>query len=375
MGIIAQCRSGVTGRRQALVVLVLFIVTGMAIVFYLNQGPTQARDRDYSFAGSFYAWCIWGGLGIISIYRWLKALMRNKLTAACASVTLAMIVPLQMLSQTADDHDRSGRTVARDMVQNQLKSLKPRALIFSAEDNYLFPMLYMQQVEHARPDVRMLTMPYMVTDWYASQLSLPLRDGSHLPLTGTPGHFTSWKLSYVVLGTDTTWTEALPALKSLYANCDAHRKGGYLTLPTPRVYIDMGGDTIRIDLRKRESGLSNFLRNDALIQLDLLATNAASANPRPIYVVSSLAGSLLGGQLRPYLSQVGTVSELNPKAPRFDAETIARYALYHWNYGGAGRTPAPYFDPVAAHNLSVQRRVIIRAAMQLAREKTKPCMH
>lgn len=367
LGIAAQCRSGVTGRRQAIVLLVLFIVTGIAIVFYLNQGPGQARDRDYSFAGSFYAWCMWMGLGVIGLRQLLVYLLpgKEKVCAIAASL-LAICVPLQMLSQTADDHDRSHRTVARDLALNQLKTLKPRAIIFAAEDNYLFPLIYLQQVERQRPDVRMVSLPYLVTDWYASQLRLPLRDSSRLELTVPPGLVEASYLSNVALGNDMEWTEALPALKSLYRAAEKHSGPGFLTLPTPRLFIDMDGDTVRIDLSKTATGRTSFLHADQILALDLIATNAASPDPRPIYVVTGVNTSLLGGQLSPWLSQVGTVSELNPSAPRRDAATTARMALYRWEYGGAGLKPTPYFDPVAAHNLSVHRRAIIQSAIDLS---------
>lgn len=367
LGIVAQCRSGVKGRRQALVLLVLFIVTGIAIVFYLNQGPGQARDRDYSFAGSFYAWCMWMGLGVIGLWRLLRSLSPSKgAWCAVAAPLLALCVPLQMLSQTADDHDRSHRTVARDLALNQLVSLKPRAIIFAAEDNYLFPLIYLQQVERQRPDVRMVSMPYLVTDWYASQLRLPLRDSSRLELTVPPGLVEASYLSNVALGDDMEWTEALPALKSLYRAALNHKGRSFLTLPTPRLFIDMDGDTVRIDLSKTATGRTSFTHADDLLALDLIATNAASSRPRPIYVVTGVNNSLLGGQLSPWLSQTGTVSELNPKAPRRDAATTARMAMYRWHYGGAGHKPVPYFDPVAAHNFSVHRRTVIQAAIDLA---------
>ena len=372
LGIVAQCRSGVAGRRQALVLLVLFIVTGVAIVFYLNQGPAQARDRDYSFAGSFYAWCMWMGLGVIGLWRLLRSLAaKHPKGAVAGALLLAVCVPVQMLSQTWDDHDRSGRTAARDLADNQLASLKPRAIIFAAEDNYLFPLLYMQQVERRRPDVRMISMPYLVTDWYSSQLRLPLRDGSRLELTGPEGLLASSYLTNVSLGNDMEWTEALPALRKLYADAERHDGSGFVLLPTPRLFIDMQGDTLKIDLTKAGGGRSSFLRVDQLIALDLIATNAASRNPRPIYIVTSVANSLLGGQLQPYLSQVGTVSELRPGHPGLDASDVARLALHKWRYGGAGSQPTPYFDPVAAHNLSVQRRVVIQAALKLAADTLK----
>lgn len=369
LGIVAQLRRGVKGRREFLVVLTLFIVTGVAIVIYLNQGPAQARDRDYSFAGSFYAWTIWMGLGVLELTRLLGMLLRNRrpIIASRLAVLLGLCVPLQMLSQTADDHDRSGRTAARDLAYNQLVSLKPRAIIFSAEDNYLFPMVYMQHVERIRPDVRMLSLPYMVTGWYASQMHLPLRDGSRLPLTGPEGLLASPLLSNVALGNDTTWTEALPALRKLYADASRHSERGYVKLPTPRLFIPMKGDTLRIDLtQSNNGGHTSYLRLDRLLALDLLATNAAAPCPRPIYVVSGVADGIFGPQLRDHLTQVGTVSEITPGHSGIDEHTIAISTLYKWRYGNAGRTPAPYFDPTAAHNLSIQRRIVLRAALKLA---------
>lgn len=366
-GIVAQCRSGVAGRRQALVLLILFIMTGLAIVIYLNQGPSQARDRDYSFAGSFYAWCIWMGLGVICLWQALCHIFKNHPTAtAITAVVAAMCVPAQMLSQTADDHDRSGRTAARDLAANQLSSFAPGAILFAAEDNYLFPLVYMQHVEGMRPDVRMVSLPYLVTPWYSRQLRLPLRDGSRLKLTGPEGLLASSYLTNVALGSDMEWQEALPALRQLYKAAASHNGAGFIMLPTPRLFIDMQGDTLHLDLTQTSSGHTSYLRIDQLIALDLIATNAAGDNPRPMYIVSSVANSLFGGQLKPYLRQVGTVSQIAPGNSGLDAGLVARLAMRKWKYGNAGQIPTPYFDPVAAHNLSVQRRVIINAAATLA---------
>jgi len=194
------------GIQQFWVVFFLFFMTGIAIVLYLNQTPVQPRERDYAYAGSFYAFAIWCGLGIAAIYDWLcKALKVDTdghkggaaLAAAAISLVPALAVPLQMVSQTWDDHDRSDRYVCRDFGLNYLETIPHDGVIFTNGDNDTFPLWYNEDTEGNRTDVRVCNLSYLQTDWYIDQMKRPAFEGegqsSPLPISWTRLQYTSGK--------------------------------------------------------------------------------------------------------------------------------------------------------------------------------------
>ena len=169
VGLFWQAWRGRRGIRQFWVVFFLFFMTGLAIVLYLNQTPQQPRERDYAYAGSFYAYAIWCGLGVLAIYDLLKKKLKGNDVAVAAVVGVACLaVPVQMASQTWDDHDRSGRYTCRDFGQNYLNTLQDKGnpIIFTNGDNDTFPLWYNQEVEGVRTDARVCNLSYLQTDWY-----------------------------------------------------------------------------------------------------------------------------------------------------------------------------------------------------------------
>ncbi len=176
-----------TGIRQFWVVFFLFFMTGLAIVIYLNQTPSQPRERDYAYAGSFYAFAIWCGIGVAAIIEILKQYLKKVNPAIIATiVTIATIfVPIQMASQTWDDHDRSGRYTCRDFGQNYLMTLQDEGnpIIFTNGDNDTFPLWYNQDVEGVRTDARVCNLSYLQTDWYIDQMRRPAYDSPSVPIT------------------------------------------------------------------------------------------------------------------------------------------------------------------------------------------------
>ena len=181
IGFFWQAFKGRRGIQQFWVVFFLFFMTGIAIVIYLNQVPDQPRERDYAYAGSFYAFAIWCGLGVAAIYDWLLRVFRNKkaasLLAASVSVIPALAIPLQMVSQTWDDHDRSGRYVCRDFGMNYLETIPHNGVIFTNGDNDTFPLWYNEDTEGKRTDVRVCNLSYLQTDWYIDQMKRPAFSG------------------------------------------------------------------------------------------------------------------------------------------------------------------------------------------------------
>ena len=171
------------GEKQFGIVFFLFFMTGLAIVIYLNQTPMQPRERDYAYAGSFYAFSIWVGLGVIAIADYLKKLLKNEKLCAALSC-LCILVPLQMAGQTWDDHDRSGRYTCRDFGRNYLQTLSQdnNPIIFTNGDNDTFPLWYAQETEGFRTDARVCNLSYLQTDWYIDQMKRPAYDSPAVPI-------------------------------------------------------------------------------------------------------------------------------------------------------------------------------------------------
>lgn len=177
------------GAQSFWITFFLFFMTGLAIVLYVNQTPLQPRERDYSYAGSFYAFCIWIGMGVTGLWVILKKLKMKDTGAAILASALALIVPVQMASQNWDDHDRSGRTIARDIGNNYLESSEPDGIIFCFGDNDTFPLWYMQDVEEVRRDIRTVNLSYLGGGWYCNQMQRNNYDAPALKMEYLTPHF------------------------------------------------------------------------------------------------------------------------------------------------------------------------------------------
>lgn len=183
IGIIYQFRLGEKGKQSFAIVLMLFFMTGIAIVLYLNQTPFEPRERDYAYAGSFYAYAIWIGLGVAGISRFLRKYIKNTSLSAGVVSVACLLVPIQMASQTWDDHDRSGRTLARDTGMNYLSCVGPNGIIFTNGDNDTYPLWYVQETEGFRTDVRVTNLSFLQTEWYVDQLVRQAYESEPLPIS------------------------------------------------------------------------------------------------------------------------------------------------------------------------------------------------
>ena len=183
IGLFWQAYKGEKGVQQFWVVFFLFFMTGLAIVLYLNQTPMQPRERDYAYAGSFYAFAIWIGLGVAGVAEWLQKKIGEKPAAIIASVA-CLFVPLQMVSQTWNDHDRSGRYTCSDFGKNYLNTLPEEGnpIIYTNGDNDTFPLWYNQEVEGYRTDARVCNLSYLQTDWYIDQMKRDAYDSPAVPI-------------------------------------------------------------------------------------------------------------------------------------------------------------------------------------------------
>lgn len=200
IGICWQWNRGKRGKQQFSVLFFLFFMTGIAIVVYLNQAPDQPRERDYAYAGSFYAFAIWIGLGVAGLCDMLR---RKYASIALISLLLllCLLVPIQMASQTWDDHDRSNRYTCRDFGSNYLMTLpeKGHPIIFCNGDNDTFPLWYNQDTEGIRRDARICNLSYAQTDWYIYQQQCPLYDAPGLPISWDQSQYQEGKNEYVAI--------------------------------------------------------------------------------------------------------------------------------------------------------------------------------
>lgn len=173
-------------QKDALVVMLLFFFTGLAIVLYLNQSPLQPRERDYAYAGSFYAFSIWIGLGIIALWEFLSKKVNAKSAAIGVTALGVLAGPVLLASQNWDDHDRSEKSLSRDMALNYLESVEPNAILFSYGDNDTYPLWYLQEVEGIRTDVRVVNLSLLSSDWYMRQMMKKVNDADALPINIDP---------------------------------------------------------------------------------------------------------------------------------------------------------------------------------------------
>ncbi len=179
------------------IVTLLFVFTGLAVVFYLNQYPLQPRERDYAYAGSFYAFAIWIGLGVLALSEWIKKIAPAAVSAGLATIVSLVLVPGIMASENWDDHDRSHRYTARDFAYNYLNSCAPNAILFTNGDNDTFPLWYAQEVEGIRTDIRVCNLSYLSTDWYIDQMKRKAYDSDPVPFSMTHDKYVQGTRDYV----------------------------------------------------------------------------------------------------------------------------------------------------------------------------------
>lgn len=421
LGLLWQAFRGKRGIEQFWVVFFLFFMTGIAIVLYLNQPPLQPRERDYAFAGSFYAFAIWIGMGVAAVRHIIIWVMERKqakgvktakpeagkprvapeeqkpvsakgqLIAACVAAAIGLIVPLQMVSQTWDDHDRSGRYAARDYAINYLNSLEPNAIVFCNGDNDTFPLWYAQEVEGVRPDVKIINLSYLGSEWYANQQRLQTYTAAPVHFTATPQDYAYGRRNVVyalpssvdengktIPGTDfNTETPLLEALKEINSEEAVNPIHNEPMVKHANTYIEIDEDVVRKrglvpDDRTPLANIPvqlNSMTLGQLLMLDIIATNAADGWKRPIYWACTV-GTENYQQFQPYVRFTGMAYQLVPYDANGETDTEITYEIvkkYLW--GGADNYDnPPYFDETAGRMLSATRMSVLELAKQLTLE-------
>lgn len=285
-------------KRDFWIVMLLFFMTGLAIVLYLNQTPLQPRERDYAYAGSFYAFAIWIGLGVLQVIEWLSRARVPRLAATVAASVICLVaVPCVMAQQNWDDHDRSGCTIARDIAYNYLNSCDEDAVIFTNGDNDTFPLWYAQEVEGCRTDVRVCNLSYLQTEWYCDQMLRKAYESDPAPISFTHDQYThdrdvvylvdmqkgAMNLKDVInfVRSDDPRTKTLQGASGRVCFIPGHK----FTLPVDSAAAIEGGAVSPADARLMAKAVNfsipgNYILKNHLMVLDMLAN---SNWKRPLY--------------------------------------------------------------------------------------------
>ncbi|MBR3857626.1 MAG: DUF2723 domain-containing protein [Bacteroidaceae bacterium] len=385
------------GEKQFGIVFFLFFMTGLAIVLYLNQTPMQPRERDYAYAGSFYAYSIWVGLGVAGIAYYLQKLLRNEMACAILSL-LCILVPIQMAGQTWDDHDRSGRYTCRDFGRNYLESLSKGdfPIIYTNGDNDTFPLWYAQETEGFRTDARVCNLSYLQTDWYIDQMKRPAYDSPAVPINwsrlqyvaGTregvsvrPGTLERLIESYKddpetlhnILGDDPH------ELSSIMENWILSDNPELRFIPTDSIVftIDkeavrrsgmmMAGDSIPDKMHISLKGKRAVYKSELMMYEMILRCNWE----RPIYMAMTV-GSENKATVQDYFVQEGLAYRITPFNTRKSGKDIDTDKMYEnlmtrFSFGGVDQ-PGLYLDETVMRMCNTHRRIFSQLASRLVQE-------
>ena len=425
IGLLWQAYRGQKGVQQFWVVFFLFFMTGIAIVLYLNQTPMQPRERDYAYAGSFYAFAIWIGMGVAGLTQLADRLMRKPsqtdgapeskpaLSIALVIGVICLLVPIQMASQTWDDHDRSGRYMARDFGENYLMSLQESGdpIIFTNGDNDTFPLWYGQETEGFRPDARTCNLSYLQTDWYIDQMKRPAYDSPSVPITWNRSEYVEGVNEYVPVQ-----PEVARSLDQLYAEAEKEALNGNLEvktniekqwgdnpyelknilehwvrnpnnpelniIPTDSIVIKVDkeavrrsgmlipGDSIPDYMHISLKGKRGLYKNE-LMMLEMLAQTNWE---RPLYMAISVGTDNQLGMANHFV-QEGLAFRFTPfdntkTGVTLDSEKMYDNLMHKFKFGGIDQ-PGIYIDENAQRMCYSHRRIFAQLVQQLMKEGKK----
>ncbi len=400
IGLFWQAYHGKRGIQQFWVVFFLFFMTGLAIVLYLNQTPMQPRERDYAYAGSFYAFAIWCGLGVVALVDLLsRKLKRQTLAIPVAVAVIALLVPIQMVSQTWDDHDRSGRYICHDVGQNYLSSLQEgcNPIIFTNGDNDTFPLWYNQEVEGFGTDVRVCNLSYLQTDWYIDQMRRPAYDSPSVPISWPRLDYCSGTNEYVLVQPDLKeqvkelyrehpkeaaeqFGDEPFELKNILKYWVRTKDENMHVIPTDTVYVTidkeavkksgmmMATDSIPDKMVISLKGKNALYKND-LMMLEIIAQSNWT---RPIYVAMTVGAenymNLGDNFVKEGMAYRITPFTTNaPGAKNFDAERTYHNVMNRFKFGNL-KQPGLYIDETNMRSCHTLRQLMSELAIELIKE-------
>ena len=402
IGLFWQAYRGQRGIRQFWVVFFLFFMTGLAIVIYLNQTPMQPRERDYAYAGSFYAYAIWCGIGVAAIIDLLKRLKLNGTAVSAVVSILCLLVPIQMASQTWDDHDRSGRYTCRDFGQNYLMSMQDKGnpIIFTNGDNDTIPLWYNQEVEGTRTDARVCNLSYLQTDWYIDQMCRQAYNSPSVPITWPRLDYCSGTNEYIEVVPElkqqildfykTNPKEAKATLgdnpfevKNILKHWVRDGKDDMHVIPTDTLYLTIDKEAVRKSGMMMASDsipdkmVISLKGKNALYKGDLMMLEMISQCnwTRPVYVAITV-GDENYMNLGDNFIQEGLANRITPfttNAPgmkNFDTERVYKNLMTRFKFGGLDKKGL-YLDETVMRMCYTHRRLFAQLALNLIQEGKK----
>lgn len=392
-GLIWQYRKDRNGFWQ---ILAFFIMTGLAIIVYLNQTPNQPRERDYAYAGSFYAFAVWIGMGFMIVYEYVRKKISYKIAAPVVFVALLFAVPVLMGFQNWDDHDRSGRYTARDIGANYIRTCAPNAIIFTYGDNDSFPVWYAQDVENIRTDVRVANLSYFQAGWYIDMMRQKAYSSDPMPLSLPSVKYIEGERDQLPVSNKVDKPVEISQIVQFAGQdgneykFDASGRGDYLNyLPANKFIVDVDSQkvvsngTVKEYFRNKianpmiwEYSGTEAYKGD-LAMMDLLATNKWD---RPVYISTTVPSSQYRG-LEKYFIQEGIAYRLvpvnTPKNEEGEFGMIDPYVMYDnmmnkYTWGNAS-DPKVYLDENNKRMLSNFRRIFgnLGKALLAAGDTTK----
>ncbi len=356
LGIFFQLNNGKKGLQGFWITGALFFLTGIAIVIYLNQTPFQPRERDYAYAGSFYAFSIWIGLGVLTVIQLLEKILPKRAAALAASIA-CLGVPVLMAVENWDDHDRSNRYAARDFGANYLESCEKDAIIFCNGDNDTFPLWYNQEVEGKRLDVRVCNLSYLQTDWYIDQMKRGSYQSPALPISWEQKDYISGKNDVVIVQDMLKQPVDIKTIYDFVLSSDPRTKSdGTAFIPTKNIFIPVDKEeVIRNGAMPRERigeiaervdfDLKSRLTKSELMILEMLRENAWK---RPIYFASTVGSPYyMGMQKKGYFELTGMAYQVLPlntgKQEGVNVDKTYENMMNKFRYGNVN-APKVYLD-------------------------------
>jgi hypothetical protein len=307
------------------IVAMLFFFTGIAIILYLNQPPIEPRERDYTYTGSFYAFAIWIGMGVLGLADMLKKIIRSETARPAIATVLCLSVPLIMAAQGWDDHDRSKRYHSVDSAKNLLNSCAKNAVLFTGGDNDTFPLWYVQEVEGFRTDVRVCNLSLLNTDWYIEQMKKKAYLSQPLPITLNYDNFIQGTNDYLLVMDSPKYLSVgalINAVKNKDPEIQREMEGGTFlnVVPSKKLFVPVNKEKVKqlgIVPAKLENNIvddlnwslsSSYLEKKDLIILDMIANGNWE---RPIYFSTTLQSSNFLN-LKEYMQLEGLAYRLLP---------------------------------------------------------------
>jgi hypothetical protein len=384
-------------RKDFLVNLLLFIFTGLAIVFYLNQSGPQPRERDYAFVGSFYAFAVWIGLGVLSVFTFLRKRVSAKVSVVAASLICLVLVPVLMGFTEWDDHDRSQKTLARDVAGDYLESCKPNAILFTEGDNDTYPLWYAQEVEGIRTDVRIINMSLLGVDWYIDDLRYKINKAAPVPMTWSPDKYAGETRNYIpyVPPKSAASDKQYYSLEDLMTFMGSDNRDYMVTnngtdylnyYPTQQMYIPVNKQHAIQYIPARDTAaivgeVTFHMPKSVLYKNDLMLLDIIAADKweRPIYFTSPVTATRMG--LGDYLETDGLTYRLVPvrsqesnnsilEAGNVNTAFMYQNLMNKFRFGGA-QTAGTYFDEPNRRMLLGIRNSFAKLGMALALEGKK----